>query len=66
MKEFPDEKAKVIKQYDMLQQLYSSDRVQFEFEVKKAIEKVISEAENDNRRNNLEKMQTRLNIGLNT
>ena len=60
MKEYPEEKAKVIKQYEILQHLFCTDKVKFESETKRAIEKVILEAENESSRINLKRMQARL------
>lgn len=57
MREFPKEKAEVIKEYERLHQLFIKDRLEFDSETKKAVENVINKAENEERRNNLRKLQ---------
>ncbi len=64
LKEFPEEKEKVIEEYERLSQLYKQDRHSFENEIQTAFDVVINEAENVKRKSNLLKLQVKLNKNL--
>ncbi len=64
MREFPEEKAKVIEEYERFSQLFIEDKLEFESEAKKAIDSIISQAENEERKNNLRKLQAQWNQAL--
>lgn len=59
MREFPIEKAEVIKEYKRLHQLFVKDKFEFDAEANKAIENIINKAENEKRKSNLRKLQER-------
>lgn len=65
MRSFPEEKAQVIRDYNRFQLLYKSDRIKFENESKKAIQKIFDQAENEERKNNLMRLQESWDIALN-
>ncbi len=65
MRNFPEEKAQVIRDYERLQQLYKNNRIQFENESKIAIQRIIDQAENKERQYNLMRLQESWNIALN-
>ena len=64
MREFPEKRAEVIKEYERLHQLFANDRLEFESEIKRAVENIISKAKNEIRKNNLKKLQKRLDDTL--
>ncbi len=65
MRNFPEEKAQVIRDYERLQQLYKNNRIQFENESKIAIQRIIDQAENKERQYNLMRLQESWDIALN-
>ncbi len=65
MRYFPEEKAQVIKDYERLQLLYKKDRLEFDNESKKEIQKIIDQAESEERKYNLMRLQETWNQALN-
>ncbi len=61
LKDFPEEKAKVIEEYERLSQLFKQNHPSFEKEIKATVDRVIDEAENKKRKSGLLRLQARLN-----
>ncbi len=64
MKQFPEEKAEIIREYERFSKLYNQDKGEFDFETRKALDNIINQAESDERRNNLRKLQEQWNKTL--
>ncbi len=65
MKYFPEEKAQVIRDFERLQRLFIEDRLEFDSESKKAIQGIIDQAESEERKHNLIRLQETWNQALN-
>jgi hypothetical protein len=64
MKEYPEEKKAVIKEYERFYKLYSQNKSAFETETARAIDLIISQAESEDRQIRLRELQQRWSRSL--